>query len=232
MRLPKNISNTQGERKSEEEVVLSVGSPNRIRYRFMDFEDEKKLIKYIKKIENIVRSSQEYKDFIKYLKEEQEYTQCAFFREIDIREIKGVGIEFHHYPFSLFDITSIVLDKESHYRTTTVNTFDIANEIMRIHYDGLVGLVPLSKTLHDLAHDGEVFINFSLVSGDVKTFMENYNEFIPEELKEKISVLENLSEKNNDQANKFILKKIFQTVEMDGREIKKINVEKHKEKLA
>ena len=223
MKLPNNISTTT-EAKKEENIekiftkddIIPISKPS------VDFEDEKKLRKYIKSIESIIRGSYEYRKFIKYLKEEQDYTSCAFFSDIDIKEIKNVGIEFHHYPFTLYDIVQIVLYKESNFYNNQVNTYDIANEVMRLHYEGMVGLVPLSVSLHQLAHSGNLFINFKLTSGNVKEFIERYKLFIDQSLLDNIEILEDLSERNSEQSNKFILHKTFQNIEMEERNVKEI----------
>lgn len=160
----------------------------------------KKKIKFIKTLESLVRQSDEYKRYIKYLKEEADLTACSFFSKVDITEIKRVGIEFHHYPFTLFDITNIVLD--THYdpenlaTAVSLDPLAIADEIVKLHYDGYVGLVPLSKTLHKLAHRGEIFINLNKVHGNVEGFMEKYQ--MDEDLIDKYNILKDLSEDNYD----------------------------------
>lgn len=226
MKLPNNISTTSDIKKEDSvEVLFSIDDITRIDRPFIDYENEKSLRRYIKSIESIVRGSLEYRKFIKYLKEEQDYTSCAFFTNIDITEIKNVGIEFHHYPFTLYDIVQIVLYKESNFFNNQVNTYDIANEVMRLHYEGMVGLVPLSKTLHELAHSGNLFINFKLVSGNIQKFIDDYKLFIDDNLLNNIEILESLSEKNSEQSNKYILHKTFQHIEMESRDVKPIESE-------
>jgi hypothetical protein len=57
-----------------------------------------------------------------------------------------------------------------------INLSSIIYEIMEIHYRGLIGLIPLDKTIHDLTHNGYLFIPVQYVFGDVETF---YNEYLP-----------------------------------------------------
>lgn len=231
MKLPNNIATTTETKKEDSiEVSFSLDDIKDISKPFVDYKDEKGLKRYIKSIESLVRGSLEYKGLIKYLKEEQDYTSCAFFSSVDIKEIKNVGIEFHHYPFTLFDIVNIVLYKESNFFNQQVNTFDIANEVMRLHYEGMIGLVPLSKTLHQLAHSGNLFINFKIVSGNIEKFIKDYELFISQELLDNIKVLEGLSAKNSEQSNKYILHKAFQTINMENRDNEKI-IEDKKEVL-
>lgn len=232
MKLPNNTSTTKEIEKEDKVELYFSEDVDKVHTNYIDFENPKAVRKYIKSIESMVRCSDEYKNIIKYLKEEQDYSSCSFFNEIDIKEIKNVGIEFHHYPFTLYDIVEIILKKESDFYSHQINSFDIANETMRIHYEGLVGLVPLSKTLHELAHSGNIFINFKLVSGNVKEFMRLYNAFIDDSLLENIKVLNMLSDKNSEQSNKFILHKTFQNIIMENREIKEIVKSKNEQKLA
>jgi len=218
MKLPNNLATTKEKLNKEdiEIVKIDVGNPDSFNYSFYEFDDEKKLKKYIKSIESIVRSSIEYKGYIKYLKEEQDLTSCKFLSNVDSKDMKGVSVEFHHYPFNLYEIVDTVLKKQTDFYAHSTNTFEVANEVMRIHYENIIGLVPLTKTVHKLAHNGEVFINLSLVYGNVKKFMEIYNDYISQELFNALEVLSNLSEKNALQSNNYILKKKFQQIVMEN----------------
>ena len=73
--------------------------------------NEKTRSKFIKSVEKIVRSSLEYREFIAYLRAELGMNFCMFFNNVSRDEIKNLGIEIHHIPFSLFDIVNIVLRK-------------------------------------------------------------------------------------------------------------------------
>jgi hypothetical protein len=65
---------------------------------------------------------------------------------------------------------------------------------MRIHFTGIVGIVPLSKTVHELAHAGEIFINLKLVKTDYETYVKSNSNYIDEELLDKIKQLEIMSQ--------------------------------------
>jgi len=218
MKLPNNLATTKETlNKNDIEIVkIDVGEPKPFNYRFYEYDDEKKLKKYIKSIETIVRSSIEYRAYIKYLKEEQDLTSCKFLSNIDGKDIKGVSIEFHHYPFNLYEIVDTVLKKQTDFYSHSTNTFDVANEVMRIHYENMIGLVPLTKTVHELAHNGEVFINLKLVYGNVKKFIEDYNDYISQDLFDALDTLNNLSSKDALQSNNYILKKKFQQIVMEN----------------
>jgi len=218
MKLPNNLATIKKKDKQDdiETVQIDVGSPDTFNYHFYEFDDEKKLKRYIKSVESIVRSSTEYRNYIHYLKDEQDLTACKFLNNVDSKDIKGVSIEFHHYPFNLYEITDTILKKQTDFYAHPTNTFELANEVMRIHYENMVGLVPLTKTVHELAHSGEVFINLNMVYGNVKKFIEDYNEYISQELFSALDVLTDLSEKNALQSNNYILKKKFQQIAMEN----------------
>lgn len=196
-----------------ERVYKKIEGVQDFSYNFFEFEDPKKTNRYVKKIESIIRQSLEYRRYIKYLKNEIELTSCNFFKGIDTEEINGVGIEFHHYPFTLYDITYTVLSDMTDYFTKPVNTFDVANEVMKLHYENIIGLIPLSKTVHQLAHSGEVFINMHDVFGNVNLFVNQYNKHIDDETKDKLYILNEMSkDENYGSGDNKILSKSFQYV--------------------
>ena len=95
---------------------------------------------------------------------EFDLTKCKFIPQADIVDT-NVGLELHHYPFTLFDIVQGVLrheygilsDREPVYKRP-VNLFKVAEKVMKLHYQGVIGLIPLSLTAHELAHNGDIFI--------------------------------------------------------------------------
>lgn len=141
-------------------------------------EDEKSYSKFIKAIEKIVRGSIEYRNYVKFLKEEVDMNQCAFFQNVDRTELR-VGLEIHHAPLTLFDICSIVLNDMA-LTEDNITVFDVAEEVLQCHYQGLVGLIPLSETVHELVHEGDVFIPVNKVYGNVRRFIEKYGDGLTE----------------------------------------------------
>ena len=135
---------------------------------------DKDLKNFIKGTEKIVRTSDDYRKYIGYLKNDLSLTSCAFLNHVND---ESVDIEMHHYPFTLYDICNIVMEKQI--RTEKMTTFSVAKEVMKIHFDNMIGLIPLSKTVHDLAHSGEIFINLKQVFGDYNKFIEEYYKYIP-----------------------------------------------------
>lgn len=145
-----------------------------------EFDD--KMIKYL---ERMIRGSYEYKSYIKYLKDELDITQCALTPGLNLENFH-FQLEFHHYPLSLYDIVNVVGSKMIADKSSTISLFDIMNQVMKEHYEGNVGLVPLSSTAHEMFHNGSVEIPLESVYGDYNNFLIKYKDFISPELSEKI----------------------------------------------
>jgi hypothetical protein len=155
--------------------------------------------KFIKYIEGIVRSSLEYKQFIAYLKQELNFINCSLFSNITSENKKDkITIEFHHYPFTLYEIVDLVITKQQkECNQFTFNSFLLADEVMRLHYLGIIGLVPLSKTMHELAHSGKVFISLNQVFGKLESFLFKFEEYLNENQKDKLLTIINFSKNDN-----------------------------------
>lgn len=118
----------------------------------------------VHKIEKLIRTSFEYRQYVTICRTEFDLTRCKFIPDADL--VDGpIGLELHHYPFTLFDITQGVLreqygilDKNHPVYSRPVNLFQVAEQVMKLHYQGVVGLIPLSLTAHELAHSGDIFI--------------------------------------------------------------------------
>lgn len=172
MRVPK-IENYSTENKF---VVKNIKNIPSITRDYVLLNDKDK-VKFIKMIERIVRSSLEYKQYIRFLKDEIDMTECSFFNNVSNKNGSKVSIEIHHEPFTLFDIVQIVTEK--YIRTgTELNPLDIAEEVMILHYKNHVGLIPLSITVHQLVHDGKLFIPLQNVFGKYTKFIEEYRSII------------------------------------------------------
>ena len=79
---------------------------------FSDFENPKSLDKFVKKVEKVIRGSFEYRRFVEAYRTIFTVENCAFFNNIKVSE-KTARLELHHYPFSLYDLVSIEIKKQS-----------------------------------------------------------------------------------------------------------------------
>lgn len=145
--------------------------------RLFDIGDVSTITKFEKKI----RSSIEYKNYTKYLKEHLRLNKCSFLPNINNKFGYGISIELHHSPFTLFDITVSVCNRHimDH---GFADEFEVGDEVMRLHYENMVGLIPLSKTVHELIHSDAIDVHPSLVYGFWQQFAQKYYAYFTEDL--------------------------------------------------
>ena len=156
-------------------------------------DDEKEYEKFIKDVESQVRRSYEYKEFIKYIRDNMGMNKCAFLKDISNQESYDIKIEIHHYPFTLRDITEVVIRKRMYYKESLTIQMT-AKEIMELHYKLIVGLIPLSETVHELAHNSRLFIPTDKVLGRYNLFIDYYKPFCDPEQLETLSRIEKYTE--------------------------------------
>lgn len=176
--------------------------------------DVKQTLKFIKKVEQFVRSSQEYKHYIAFLRKEVDMTLCSFFNNITTKGARKVSIEIHHEPFTLFDITQIVVEKWKQ-QGKNMNALLIAEEVIKIHYQGRVGLIPLSLTVHELVHEGKIFIPLQNIYGRYVDFVKEYVDYIPEETLQILEAKLGFSKKMTEE-DLSILETKYVYLEVDG----------------
>ena len=145
-------------------------------YNFQDYDlaDEKQFKKYIQNVERDVRGSFEYKSMINYLREYMDMNQCAFYKNINNIDNPKVHIEIHHEPLSLYDICIIVYNKRVAFHESIEEEW-VAKEVMYLHYNLMVGLIPLAETVHELVHSGKIFIPLQFIDIGFNDF---YNEYM------------------------------------------------------
>jgi hypothetical protein len=213
MKIPKINTNTKN--KYPEKIVKVTLSDKPVYERDIDFANEKEFMHYVKDIERIIRKSQEYKKYIKYLKDELDINKCSFLPQVDIKEVKGVGLEMHHYPFTLFDIVSIVIKHHLSFKEEKIYPFLIAEEVMEAHFNNIIGLVPLSKTVHKLAHNGSVYIGLNQIFGNVKEFIKKYKYGVTQDYKEMLIKLLDIGNALGEDYKPEKLDKLIQYLEYD-----------------
>lgn len=175
-------------------------------YDFKDYDifDEKDFKKYVDDIEKIVRSSFEYREFINYLREYMDMNTCSFFENISNKNSFKIKIHIHHHPLTLYDIVMTVYQKRSFFNES-LEVEMVAKEAMYVHYFLMVGLIPVSETVHELIHGQVLFVPIDKVMGNWEEFMETYQQFIPLETQEKIDRYKQKTLSFNEVENRKIL---------------------------
>lgn len=212
MILYKEVPKERQRKRKERTIKITIEEmPQRPSYVFKKNTDR---VMYIKMVEALIRKSKEYKDYIKFLKETLDWNKCAILSGVAKGNGKKYSIEIHHEPFNLFDYvdTEITrLDMQGLY----LNPFVIAENVMKFHYDGEVGLIPLAKTQHELVGDGQIFIPLQYIYHDyAKYFMEN-QDCISDNVKDKLAYKLKMSQKC-DEYQSNVLNAEFVYVDIDG----------------
>lgn len=181
-----------------------------------DLFDDKDREKYIKDLERTVRSSYEYRNMIQYLREYMNMNSCAFMPNITNDVNRRIKIEIHHSPFTLRDVCVTIINKRMK-NNEPLTIESVAYEVMYVHYCLMVGLIPLSETVHQLVHTQYIFIPVDKVYGYYKNFVKSYYDYIDPELLDKLDELEKLTIAGTyNDSYKEVLEKKYVTVDMEG----------------
>lgn len=183
------FGNIKSMNKDSNLVLVNDNDKNIIGEFYFDCNCDGKVIrKFIKKVESSIRKSIEYTKYLGYLNNELGIHQDSVKAGITDN---NATLEYHHYPFTLYDIVEIVVNKKI-MNKEQFNSFSITKEVLQLHYDNKIGLVKLSKTMHELVHSGELYIPMDSVFGNVNEFINDYYDYIFPELIEKYNSLINL----------------------------------------
>lgn len=177
--------------------------------------------KFITKVEKIVRSSKEYRTYVKYLKEHFDMEHCEVFTNVRSNNGKKYTIEIHHEPFQLSWITDTVLSKHEDLGET-LDPYLLADEIMGLHYAGQVGLLPLSKTAHELVTNDRIAIPLQLVYQNYHQFALDYDIWIPEYVRDLVKLKMELSLKSAHIQSDVIVDPTVTYVDVEGYEFPEV----------
>jgi len=178
------------------------------------FTNSRARVKFIMKCENIIRRSQEYKEYMIFLKNHMDMRRCTVLKGLNTDNGKRYSIEIHHGPFKLIEIVDTIINKREALGES-LNPFYIAEEVVQLHYDEKVGLIPLSITMHELVTNDKIFIPLQYYYQQYDKFYEEYEEYIYEGTKEKIKMFIDMSMKC-DSIQSDVLEPEFVYVNIDG----------------
>lgn len=155
-------------------VIINNDTKFQLGSLYFDMDSDKSLKRFIKTVEGLVRVSNEYKKYISIVKDEYGLKNDMIMSNITD---DMATTEYHHYPFTLYEITEIVVNKKI-MEDEQFTSISVAEDILKLHFDNKVGLVLLTKTNHQLAHAGKILIPMSSVFGNVNEFINDYKEYI------------------------------------------------------
>ena len=136
------------------------------------------------------------------MKTEVSLTYCNYLNKVPEEINKHLTVEMHHYPLTLYDIVSGVLNKYVMQRKAFTR-LSIANEVMDLHFSLQISIIPLTLTLHQLAHTNNLLISTKNVFGDYRKFMMVYDIFLNEDKKEDILKIEKMSDNEEEYMIEF-----------------------------
>ena len=119
--------------------------------------------------------------------------KCSYFKNVDNIDTYSLKIHIHHTPLTLYDIVTTVYNKRL-LNHESLSEMMVAKEVMWLHYNLFVGLIPLSETVHGSVHNGQAFIPTTKVYGMYKTFVKLYEPYMDKELLKVLSNMEEMSE--------------------------------------
>lgn len=173
-------------RRDVSKFIRSIDDGDEILY-FKDneyFFDDSSYSKFIKDVERLVRTSDDYKHFVGYIKNTLGINFCEILTKVN--ESDNVEIEMHHGPiFTLYDICEVILNwflKTGQ----KINTFRVANKVLDEHYALHVQVIMLSKTMHEAVHNKDVFMHYNQAIGNIDAFIKTYTNYLTDEQKYKI----------------------------------------------
>ena len=139
--------------------------------------DNISFIKFIKNVEMQVRTSKEYRAYIKYLTEELDppLNHCMVFSNItdDV-----APIELHHGPiYTLFDYVEIIIGY--YIRTKTIfSSSKIFSTVMDEHRFNNIQVVMLCEAVHNSIHNAKEkeqrFLDYKMAHGNIVEFINKY----------------------------------------------------------
>lgn len=197
-----SIGNVEAIEVGDDFGIKAVDSPFAESFYFEDYYDDKLVKRFIKSVEKMIRTSREYKAYIELLR-----TNIHALNHDNIMSnitTADVDLEFHHYPFSLYDIIEIII-LEHITKSEKFTSFQIAKEVMNLHFKHQIGIVPLTKTTHELSHSGNLFLSQRQIFGNYKQFMKDHASGISRDLKDKITSMEEMSKNSTPTDYKGLL---------------------------
>lgn len=184
--------------------TISIQQVPEFDFLLYNLEDDKEYNHFVVDVERDVRKSIEYRKFINYIRDNMNMNQCSFLKGVTNQETYDIKIELHHYPFTLRDIVEIVIRKRTYYNES-LSIYMVSKEVMELHYKLMVGLIPLSKTVHKLVHNGKLFIPVDRVLGRYQLFVDYYKPFCEPEQLEVLNRIEEYTTKQSDLMDTTIL---------------------------
>lgn len=162
--------------------LFSEDYPITLPLRTNNFENEAQFKKFVKNCEILVRRSNEYSLWRNYVVEILGLNTCHITEE----HISEVSVEVHHHIPSLFSVVSAVVNKKVSEQQNFCS-FDVATEVIELHFQNRIGYTILITTMHEKFHNGCLDIPINLIHGDYNYFIHNYGGYLENDELEKLN---------------------------------------------
>jgi len=163
-------------------TLYSDNYPLTLPLRVSNFENEAHFKKFIKNCELLVRRSNEYSSWRNYIIEILGLNTC----HITDEHISEVTVEVHHHIPSLFAVVAGVINRKIN-NDESFCSFDIAMEVIQLHFENRVGYTILIQSMHEKFHNGHLEIPINLVHGNYNYFIQHYGGYLDNDELEKIN---------------------------------------------
>lgn len=217
MRDPYNLNKMIYPDDSQDTQVIKIDNMPEFDVEDYNLLDDKEFNKYMKSVENICRSSFEYQQLIRYLRENMNMNKCSFFTGVSNVDSYKIKIHIHHEPFTLYDVCKTVVNKRQQCGESLDENL-VAQEAMYLHYSLMVGLIPLCETVHELVHANYIFIPIDKVFGNIYFFEKEYGKYFDDDLRlnwDKVKEFTKAYKESIDQ-NRRLLEKKYIYVDPSG----------------
>lgn len=155
---------------NEDSTLKLTDNPFSLPLEISNFDSDKDHFKFIKNVEKLIRSSIEYRDWVNYVTDSLGHRECVLTKE----SMSECSLDVHHHPINLFNICYGVIDKYVN-SAKKFTTFEIAEEVIRLHFQNKVGYMILLSDIHEKFHNGFQSLPIEFVHGDYKYLLDNYN---------------------------------------------------------
>ena len=173
-----------------------------------DLNIPKEYDRFILDVKRDARNSFEYHQYMDYIKKNLDMNKCSFLESIKNENSRRVKIEIHHDPFTIEDIIRIVVRKRLCY-CENMEPEQVSKEVMFLHYNMMVGLIPLSTTVHELVGKNYLFVPTTHIMGNYKDFVNRYNDFIDPEMIAMLNRIEEATKFYDESRYKELLKRHY-----------------------
>jgi len=163
-------------------TLYSDNYPLTLPLRISNFENEAHFKKFILNCELLIRRSNEYSSWRNYIIEILGLNTCHITEE----HITEVAVDVHHHIPSLFAIVSGVINRKIN-NDESFCSFDIAMDVIKLHFENRIGYTILIKSMHEKFHNGCLDIPINLIHGNYNYFIQNYGGYLDNEQLEKVN---------------------------------------------